>query len=201
MCYLKINEMKYYIFLLAIAVMVMMVSCDELKEKIEVGFRTNIEAEIPIKTQNAVTVDVKSLQVAGDVYNFIGGGSFSLTDIPELKKYLNNLRSIVAEEGSVVRFTGAAEGNKILSLKLKFGIQITPGTESPMITAFSHTGELLANAGEISFISDAWTPLLIGALEANRDKVFIISVEGTSNYSINSLVKIKIPVKVTASPL
>jgi hypothetical protein len=193
--------MKYYIFLLAIAVMVMMVSCDELKEKIEVGFRTNIEAEIPIKTQNAVTVDVKSLQVAGDVYNFIGGGSFSLTDIPELKKYLNNLRSIVAEEGSVVRFTGAAEGNKILSLKLKFGIQITPGTESPMITAFSHTGELLANAGEISFISDAWTPLLIGALEANRDKVFIISVEGTSNYSINSLVKIKIPVKVTASPL
>jgi hypothetical protein len=193
--------MKYYIFLLAIAVMVMMVSCDELKEKIEVGFRTNIEAEIPIKTQNAVTVDVKSVQVAGDVYNFIGGGSFSLTDIPELKKYLNNLRSIVAEEGSVVRFTGAAEGNKILSLKLKFGIQITPGTESPMITAFSHTGELLANAGEISFISDAWTPLLIGALEANRDKVFIISVEGTSNYSINSLVKIKIPVKVTASPL
>lgn len=201
MCYLKINEMKYYIFLLAIAVMVMMVSCDELKEKIEVGFRTNIEAEIPIKTQNAVTVDVKSVQVAGDVYNFIGGGSFSLTDIPELKKYLNNLRSIVAEEGSVVRFTGAAEGNKILSLKLKFGMQITPGTESPMITAFSHTGELLANAGEISFISDAWTPLLIGALEANRDKVFIISVEGTSNYSINSLVKIKIPVKVTASPL
>jgi hypothetical protein len=144
---------------------------------------------------------VKSLQVAGDVYNFIGGGSFSLTDIPELKKYLNNLRSIVAEEGSVVRFTGAAEGNKILSLKLKFGMQITPGTESSMITAFSHTGELLANAGEISFISDAWTPLLIGALEANRDKVFIISVEGTSNYSINSLVKIKIPVKVTASPL
>jgi hypothetical protein len=193
--------MKYYIFLLAIGVMVFMVSCDELKEKIEVGFRTNIEAEIPIKTQNAMTVDVKSVQVASDVYNFIGGGSFSLTDIPELKKYMNNLRSIVAEEGSVVRFTGAAEGNKILSLKLKFGIQITPGTEPPMITAFNHTGELLANAGEISFISDAWTPLLIGALEANRDKVFIISVEGTSNYSINSVVKIKIPVKITATPL
>lgn len=193
--------MKYYIFVLAIAVMVLMVSCDELKENLEVGFRTKIEAEIPIKTQNAITVDVKSVQVASDVYNFIGGGGFSLTDIPELKKYMNNLRSIVAEEGSVVRFTGAAEGNKILSLKLKFGMQITPGTEPPMITAFNHTGELLANAGEISFISDAWTPLLIGALEANRDKVFIISVEGTSNYSINSIVKIKIPVKVTASPL
>jgi hypothetical protein len=193
--------MKYYIFVLAIAVMVFMVSCDELKENLEVGFRTNIEAEIPIKSQNAITVDVKSVQVAGDVYSFIGGGGFSLTDIPELKKYMNNLRSIVAEEGSVVRFTGAAEGNKILSLKLKFGMQITPGTEPPMITAFNHTGELLANAGEISFLSDAWTPLLISALEANRDKVFIISVEGTSNYSINSIVKIKIPVKVTASPL
>jgi len=193
--------MKYYIFVLTIAVMVFMVSCDELKENLEVGFRTKIEAEIPIKSQNAITVDVKSVQVAGDVYNFIGGGGFSLTDIPELKKYMNNLRSIVAEEGSIVRFTGAADGNKILSLKLKFGMQITPGTEPQMITAFNYTGELLANAGEISFLSDAWAPLLISALEANRDKVFIISVEGISNYSINSIVKIKIPVKVTASPL
>lgn len=193
--------MKNYIYLLAIVVMVFMVSCDELKEKIEVGFRTNIEAEIPIKTQNAITVDIKSVQVTDDVYSFIGGGGFSLTDIPELKKYSNNLRSIVAEEGSFVKFTGAADGNKILSLKLKFGMQITPGTEPPMITAFNYTGELLANAGEISFLSDAWAPLLIGALEANRDKVFIISVEGTSNYSINSIVKVNIPVKVTASPL
>ena len=193
--------MKNYIYLLAMVLMVFIVSCDDLKEKIEVGFRTNIEAEIPVTTQKAMTIDLKSVQVADDVYSFIGGGGFSLTDIPELKKYSNNLRSIVAEEGSFVKFTGAVDGNKILSLKLKFGIQITPGTEPAMIIAFNHTGELLANAGEINYLSDAWPPLLIGALDANRDKVFIISIEGTSNYSINSTVKVKIPVKVTASPL
>jgi hypothetical protein len=193
--------MKNCIYIIAIVAAIFLVSCDDLKEKIEIGFKTNIKAEIPIKTQNAISVDVKSVQVANDVYGFIGGGSFSLTDIPELKKYMNNLRSIVAEEGSIVRFTGATDGNKILSLKLKFGMQIIPGTEPAMITALDYSGELLANAGEISFTGDAWAPLLIGALDANRDKFFIIVVEGTSNYSINSVVKIKIPVKVTASPL
>jgi hypothetical protein len=144
---------------------------------------------------------VKSGRVAGDVYSFIGGGSFSLADIPELKKYMNNLRSIVAEDGSLVKFTGAADGNKIYTLKLKFGIQIAPNKEPAMTTAFNYTGELLANAGEITFPGDAWAPLLIGAMDANKDKIFVISVEGTSNYSINSVVKIKIPVKVTASLL
>ncbi len=193
--------MKNYIYLLTIVATVFMVACDDLKEKIEVGFKTNIEADIPINSQNSVTVDVKSVQVAGDVYTFTGGGSFSLADVPELKKYINNLRSIVAEDGSYVKFIGAADGNKIFSLKLKFGIQSTPGTVPVMTTAFTYTGELLANAGEITFSGDSWTPLLISTMDANKDKVFIISVEGTSNYSINSVVKIKIPVKVTASPL
>jgi hypothetical protein len=114
---------------------------------------------------------------------------------------MDNLRSIVAEKGSTVKFSGVSDGDKILSLKLKFGVQITPDTEPVMVTAFDYSGELLTNLGEISYLSDTWAPVLIGALDANRDKTFLVKVEGTSNFSLNSTVKVKIPVKVTAAPL
>lgn len=193
--------MKNLFYLMTLAAMFLLVSCDELAEKIEVGINTNIEADFPVVSQNAMTVDLKSAQVSGDIYRFIGGGSFTLADIPELKKYMDDLRSIVAQKGSIVKFSGVESGNKILSLKLKFGVQLTPDTEPVMITAFDYSGELLTNLGEISYLSDTWAPVLIGALDANRDKTFLVKVEGTSNFSLNSTVKVKIPVKVTAAPL
>lgn len=193
--------MKKLVYLMTLAALFLFISCDELADKIEVGINTNIEADFPVVTQNAMSMNLKSNQVSNDVYSFIGGGSFTLADIPELKKYMENLRSIVAEKGSIVKFAGVSDGNKILSLKLKFGMQITPGTEPAMITAFDYSGELLTNLGEISYLSDTWAPLLISALNANRDKTFLVKVEGTSNFSINTTVKVKIPVKVTAAPL
>jgi hypothetical protein len=193
--------MKNLIYLLTLASMVLLFSCDELADKIEVGINTNIEVDFPVITPNTMTADVKSSQISNDVYGFIGGGSFTLADIPELKKYMENLRSIVAENGSIVKFNGIASGNKIHSLKLKFGIQTTPGTEPAMITALDFKGELLSDMGEINYLSDTWAPVLIGELDANRDKIFIVKVEGTSNFKLNSTVKVKIPVKVTAAPL
>lgn len=193
--------MKNSIYLSAIVVMVIFVSCDDLKEKIEVSFKTNIEAEFPTTTQKTMTTDLKSVQVANGTYRFIGGGTFSLSDIAELKKYKDNLRSIVAENGSVIRFAGAVEGNKILTLTIKYGVQITPAVEPAMNTALDYSGELLASDGTIVYLNDSWSPILTGALDANKDKVFAIKIEGTANYLLNSSVKITIPVKVSASPL
>ncbi len=193
--------MKNLVYLITLAATVLLASCDELTDKIEIGINTFIDADFPVISQNAMTMELKSTEVSNDVYGFIGGGSFTLADIPELKKYMENLRSIAAEKGSIVKFSGVSDGNKILSLKLKFGMELTPGTEPVMITAFDYSGELLTKLGEISYLSDTWAPILIGALDANRDKTFIVKVEGTSNFKINSTVKVKIPVKVTAAPL
>lgn len=181
--------------------MMFFVSCDNLKEAIDVGFTTEIKTEIPVTSQNALTIDLKSVEMANDVYSFIGSGNFSLTEITELKNYIDNIRSIVAEDGSVVSFPGAVDGNKVLTLTLKYGIQITSGEEPEMITAFDYSGELLANKGVIEYFDNNWAPILIDALDANRDKVFILKIEGTANYNVNASVKIMVPVKVTASPL
>jgi len=193
--------MKKYIYLLAVVAMVFFVSCDKIKEALEVSFNTNIEAEFPVISQKTITVDLKSVKVANDVYGFSGDGIFSLSDIPELKKYIDNMTSIISEDGSVISLTGAVEGDKVLTLKLKYGIIITPGEEPAMNNVFSYSGELLSKNGLIEYINDSWSPILIGALDANKEKVFAFVIEGTANYNVNATVKVKIPVKVSATPL
>jgi len=107
----------------------------------------------------------------------------------------------VAEDGSVIRFSGAVEGNKVLTLTLKYGILNTPEEKPAMNAVFNYSGELIAKGGVIEYLSDAWSPILIGAFDANKEKVFAMIIEGTANYNVNSTVKIKVPVKVNAKPL
>jgi len=193
--------MKNYIYLSAIAIMAIFISCDEIKDAIEVGIRTEIEVDLPVISQKIMAINLKSEEVANDVYGFTGGGTFSLTDIAELQKYMDNLNSIVAEDGSVIRFSGAVEGNKVLTLTLKYGILNTPEEKPAMNAVFNYSGELIAKDGVIEYLSDAWSPILIGAFNANKEKVFAMIIEGTANYNVNSTVKIKVPVKVNAKPL
>ena len=181
--------------------MAILVSCSDLKDSIEIGVRTIIEVDLPVISQNTMAIEQKSAKAANDVFVFIGGGTFSLSDIPELQKYMDNLRSIVAEDGAIIRFNGAADGNKILTLKLKYGILNSPEEEPEMKSIFSYSGELPASGGVIEYLSDLWAPVLIGALDKNKDKVFALMIEGTANYDLNSTVKIKVPVKVNANPL
>lgn len=190
--------MKKYIFITAILATLFLVSCDDLKDTVEVGIRTNIEADIPVISQKIVASDTNS---ENNLYGFLGGGVFSIADVPELKKYINNITGITAEKGSIVRFNGASDGNKVLSLRLRFGIQTTPGEEPAMTTAFDFSGELVAQNGVIEFLDDTWAPVLISTLDSNMDKVFVLIVEGTANYNVNSTVKVKVPVKVSSKPL
>ena len=193
--------MKNYIYLSAIIVIAFFVSCDDLKDAIEVGVRTDIEVDFPVISQKVLATEQKSGNDQNDIYSFAGGGVFSLTDIPKLEKYMDNLRSISAEDGSIMRFSGVTEGNKIFSLTMKYGIMLNHGEEPPMNTIFNYSGELAANGGFIDYVSDLWSPVLIGALDANKEKVFALVIEGTANYNVNSTVKIKVPVKVNAAPL
>ncbi len=182
--------MKKNIFLFVFLVSILSVSCDKIKEITEVDIKIDIQADIPVISQ----------KVADGVYGFVGAGAFTLADIPELEKYMDNLRNIVAEDGSSIRFTGAVSGDKILSLKLRFGIQMDEGTIPELEVAIDHQDEIPANEGVIEYKDDTWTPKLINALNANKDKTLVLSIEGVANYSLNSIVKVKIPVTISATP-
>ncbi len=193
--------MKKYVCLLAIVVVMLFTSCDKLKETIEITFKTNIETEFPVNSQKLMAIQVKSAQIGTDMYGFMGGGTFTLDDVEELRKYAENLNSIIAEKGSVIALKGTVEGDKIVALKMKYGILINPSVQPPMNELIGFTGELPSVNGVIEYKNDSWSPVLVGALDANRDKVFVIYIEGIANYKVNSTVKIKAPVKISASPL
>ena len=115
-------------------------------------------------------------------------------------KYIDNIRGIKAKEGTVLTFLNAVSGNKILSLKLKYGFQ-SGDSEPTLIEGFSLSTEFFENAGLIEIYSDAWVSLLMNKLEINKDKVLHFQVSGTANYDIETTVKLKIPMIVSATPL
>lgn len=193
--------MKTKLFLLIAMVAFLTYSCEKIKDATAVDIETELNASFPVSAQNEMAIDLKSAEIAGDLYAFAGSGTFSLADNNDIKKYIGNIRDIIADEGGVVTFLGAMDGNKILACKLLFGVETTSGTDPAMTTAFTLPQEILADAGKIEYFSDAWTSVFINALEANKDKTFRLKIEGTANYDISTTVRIKVPVIVKASPL
>jgi len=182
--------MKTQILFIALFFSVLFVSCEKLKDATAVDIETELNANFPVSMQNEMAINVKSAEIANDVYAFSGNGTFSLADNNDIKKYIDDIRDIVASEGGVVTFLNAVDGNKILTCKLLFGVETTSGTDPSMTTA-----------GQIEYYSDSWANVFINALEANKDKTFRLKIEGTANYDINTTVRVKIPVLVKASPL
>ncbi len=182
--------MKKNIFPLILVFSIFLVSCNKIKEITEVDIKIDINADVPVVSQ----------KIADDLYGFVGAGAFTLADIPELEKYMDNLRNIAAEDGSSIRFIDAQSGNKILSLKMRYGIQMEEGTIPELEVAIDHLGEIPASEGVIEYQDDTWSPKLINALNANKDKALVLSIEGVANYNLNSLVKVKIPVTISATP-
>jgi hypothetical protein len=193
--------MKTQILFIALFFSVLFVSCEKLKDATAVDIETELNANFPVSMQNEMAINVKSAEIANDVYAFSGNGTFSLADNNDIKKYIDDIRDIVASEGGVVTFLNAVDGNKILTCKLLFGVETTSGTDPSMTTAFTLPQEILASSGQIEYYSDSWANVFINALEANKDKTFRLKIEGTANYDINTTVRVKIPVLVKASPL
>lgn len=193
--------MKNYMFLFLGLVGILFGSCEKIKEATEFDIETELNADIPVSTQNTVAMVLKSEKLVDDVFGFGGSTTFSLADNNDLRQYISNISNISSEAGGVVTFIGAVDGNKIMTCKLSYGVQINPDTDPAMVTAFDIPAELLANSGVIEYYSNVWTGLLIAALENNIDKVFKLELTGTSNYDIETTVKLKMPVIVSASPL
>ena len=70
-----------------------------------------------------------------------------------------------------------------------------------MISAFNFFGQLGESNGTIDYQNDSWSPNLIKAFSENKDKVFVIKIEGKANYNVSLPVKLDVPVKVNTTPL
>lgn len=191
--------MKNYFFLMAVLAM-LLASCEQIKDATAIDIETELNTNIPVSVVEPTAIVVKSTKLEGDVFAFGGSKTLSLADNNSLAKYIDNIREIKASEGSVLSFLGAVAGNEIMTLTLHYGF--TTGDEDPALTeAFSIPAALLENEGLIEFYSDAWAPVLMDKLEKNKDKTIHFKLTGTANYDIETTVKVKIPIIVSATPL
>lgn len=149
--------MKKLTFVIAVMVSVLFVSCEDLQEITEVGIETLIEADMPVASIKATSIGTESDKVEEDIYGFVGGGMFSLSDNEDIEGYIDNIRDIIALEGSLIQFNGAVEGNKILTIHLKYGIMTDSSTEPSMRSVFSFSGQLSAKNGSIKYLNDRVT--------------------------------------------
>ena len=182
--------MKKLTFVIIVVISALFVSCDQLEEITEVGLNTILRADMPV-------ISLKS----NEVYNFTSGGTFALTDNQDIEEYIDNIRDIIANDGSLIQFNNAQEGNKIMTLHMKYGVISDPGKEPQMKSIFSFSGHLQAKDGAIKYLNDSWSHILIKGLVADKDKVFAIKLEGTANYNVNVPIKLEVPVRIDATPL
>ena len=192
--------MKNYATLFIVVLAILFSSCEKIKDATAVDIDTELNANIPVSTINPEAIVVKSTKITADEFSFGGSSTFSLADNDELVEYIDNIREIKAKDGTVLSFIGAVAGNKILTLTLHYGFQ-TGDAAPTMIKVFSIPSELLENEGLIEFYADAWTTALMSNLEANKDKTVHFELNGTSNYDVQTTVKLKVPMIVSASPL
>ncbi len=192
--------MKNYAPLLIVVIALLFASCEKIKDSTAVDIDTELTVNIPVSTMDAAAIVVKSTKSDADIFTFGGSSTFSLADNDALVEYIDNIREIKAKDGTVLSFLGAVSGNKIMTLTLRYGFQ-TGDTAPTLVQAFSIPSELLENEGLIEFYSDAWTAVLMSKLEANKDKTVHFELSGTSNYDVQTTVKLKVPMIVSASPL
>lgn len=173
-----------------VVISVITLSCEKI-EDITVGFETALKADMPVVSQ----------KIGTDEYGFISGGVFTLSSDQEIGKYMDDIKDLIALNGSLIQFNGAKSGNKILTMTMKYGIQTNSNEDPTMISVFNFFGQLGEKNGKIDYQSDAWSPVLIKAMSENIDKVFVITLEGKANFDVNVPVKLNVPVKVNTTPL
>ncbi len=193
--------MKNYMILFSSLALILFGSCEKIKDATAIDIDTDIQVDVPVTSENTVAINLKSVQMADGVYSFVGSNTFSLEDNNDLKKYVDNIRNIKASEGGVLTFVGATDGNKILTCQISYGIQDSLSSDPEMLNTFTIPEVLIANNGVIEYYLNTGADLLVNSIEQYKDKYFKLSLSGTANYDVETTVKLKVPVTVSASPL
>ena len=170
--------------------LIVFTSCEKIKDATAIDIDTELTADIPVSSENEVAIQIKSQKLRDDIYEYGGSTTFSLADNPDLEDYLGNIRSMTAAEGGVLTFLGATEGNKILTCQFQVDERL-----------FEIPEALLANNGVIEYFIGSWAGTIIRMIEANPEAVYVLQINGTANYDIETTVRLKLPVTVGASPL
>ena len=180
--------MKSNVILFIGICLIPLLSCEKKSNSSIIETNTNLKIDIPIKAFiNASNVD----------YSFSGVNSYIASSIDDGGKEIQNIKKIKPHKGSLFSFSGIKEGEKINSLLLEWGYRTLESEDYKMYEPI----DLLLLENELK--SDVFSVKLDEALinlmdniDGNQNHSILIRLSGTSNFEINGIGKINIPVLV-----
>jgi hypothetical protein len=170
-----------------------LVSCDAIKDATSVDVKTSLGVDIPVTSNEQLSVVLKSTSLeTNSIYSFSGESEFSLSENPDLSKYVENITGIEINKGSII-FPGFVAGNMIntftVSIENETGVEILSLTKDN-ITESKYT----LTDTDVSNLATLAT-----AMENSPEGKFKFKISGTANYPINGSVEIDYGALVKAS--
>lgn len=185
---------SYSLFALGM-VFLLFASCDKIKEATNVDIETDLEVEIPITTTGTSSA-TKSAEAGINAFMYGGTATFSLAENEDLSDYINNIEDIIVDGVATIQINGVPVGGSINSILMKYGIAPTAVT-----TALNLTTPIASSNGVISITDVAWINSMLNTLKQNKKASYKFDVTGNASFDVNHVIKIKVPVIITANPL
>lgn len=181
------------VFLLAMSVLVMS-SCEKIKDLAAVDVDTNLNVDIPLEAE-AVSVSLKA-QSIGATYNLSGSAEVDLKNNEDLKDYVEGIRNMNTDN-PLFEASGLSGDNALYNVKVSAQIYGSSTSYAVIDVVEINTSNL---SGQVQYLNDLMTEWT----EEGFDNVVTFSVSGTSNFdpkASNAKIKLKIPATVRYTPL
>lgn len=188
--------MKLNVFLLVGLFLIPLFSCQEKSESSFVEIETSLNMDIPIIAE--VFDNTKSGLNNSEIdYSFAGESTYSPASLANSEKEIYNIKKIRPNTGTILKFPGIKEGNEIYSLLLEWGYKSSTGEDYIMQEPIDLLSLENMVKDEIFTVNlDNALNQLINNIDSNHNKSFKINIKGKSNFNINSIAKLEIPVIV-----
>lgn len=193
--------MKYNVLLLTGILLITVYSCQEKSDNSIVETKTNLSIDIPIVAE--ISDNTKSESSTSKIdYLFSGEGAYSKENLANPGKDIYNIQNIKPENGSVLSFSGMNESDEVYSLLLEWGYKTSANDDYVMQEPIDLLSfENMVADGIFTVKMDEALAQMIKGDQIDQNYSFEVRITGKSNFNINCIAKLKIPVNVQSEAI
>jgi hypothetical protein len=192
--------MKNNILILTVIFLIPILSCQEKSERSLVETETNVIIDIPIIAES-VGDEKSGLSILPIDYSFSGENSYSVSNIADSEKGILKIQKVKPVSGTVLSISGIKEANEIYSLRLEWGYKSSAGKDYIMFESIDLLSINNTLKDEIFSVNlDEAIVQLINSINSQESSI-IVKITGNSNFNLNSIAKLEIPVIVVSETI
>ncbi len=192
--------MKNNILLLTGMVLIPLLSCQDKSERSFAEIETNVIIDIPIIAES-FNDEKSGLNTREIDYSFSGENSYAVASMAESEKGIFNIQKVKPVAGTVLSISGIKENSEIYSLRLEWGYKSSAGNDYIMFDSIDLLSVKNTLKDEIFAVNlDEAIIQLINSINSQESSI-IVKITGNSNFNLNSIAKLEIPVIVVSETI